>query len=407
MTDYFDQLEDDLLRAACAQRDARRAAHAVRRRRMFGVPPALLAAGVVAVGATGAAAATLTVLRGSPIPAPRAVDAGPAGTPVTGSATVSELRAADPTKNTPAWTIRTARTADGLVCSTVGQVVDGDFGLVGGDGRFRVAAEGAVDGCGLQRKDASAVAGARIFYARQRSEVRTVVNGVAGKSLKQVTVTVRGQTRSVTHDSDGRFVLAIAGYPEDLALSVRLTFDSGHVEQHPFGLDPATVPDPVDGPAWRATASQFGSAPGKAAYPGTCASFQTARARLNAPRAPLVCGLLARSGQSRSGFFYAIRRLSGSECGSSSSFLKGGWCGLAPRTALWGVAGDDVREVIVRGAPGGPRTSTPVTRSGRTLLVVLPPVDPGVLRVEVVMADGRQQMLTGDQNLIAPPKGFG
>lgn len=190
------------------------------------------------------------------------------------------------------------------------------------------------------------------------------------------------------------------------ALTVRLRFDSGKVEQHAFAADPRTVPDPIDGPAWRAQASGFGSAPGKPAYPGLCASFQPARATLNPARSPFVCGAIETTRRAQTGLFFAVRHLSGPESGSTSSFLRGGWCSGAPRTALWGVCDDDVHSVTVTGGPGGPVTARPTRQNGRTLLAVLPPVDTSTSQVDVLMADGRRATFCGDHNLIDSPKGL-
>ena len=55
------------------------------------------------------------------------------------TSTVTALRAADPERGQPAWTLRLARSETGLQCSTVGQVHEGAFGLVGLDGAFRAS----------------------------------------------------------------------------------------------------------------------------------------------------------------------------------------------------------------------------------------------------------------------------
>jgi hypothetical protein len=99
---------------------------------------------------------------------------------------VTTLRAADPERGQPAWTLRLARSQTGLQCSTVGQVRDGEFGLVGLDGAFRALPEANVDACG----EPGALLGERVFAARRVSTVGTVVSGVAGAGNARDTVAV-------------------------------------------------------------------------------------------------------------------------------------------------------------------------------------------------------------------------
>ena len=407
MTDFKDDLERDLVEAARRQSAARLAALSVRRRRLGSVPPAVLAAAVVTVGASAAAAGTLTVLRGTPIPAPEAIDAGPTLTPVPGSGAISALRSPDPDRRAPVWTVRTARTGDGLVCTTAGQLVNGEFGIVGLDGRFRPLAEGVIDGCGRKQPNASAVIVARVFDADRRSAVRTIVDGAAGDDVEDVTAIVRGRDRDVPVGEGGAFVLALAGYPEDLGLRIRLRFASGRVENHALGADPFVVPDPLDGPAWRGQSSQFGSGPGKPRYPGTCVSFGPARNAPKAPRSGAACGKLSGSVRKPMGWFFALRRLSPKPCGENRyRFTARHWCDGPPRTALWGLTGRNVRRVLVRGATGGEVVAGRVAVNGTTL-AVLPPTDPKRLTVVLELTGGHRIVLRGrDTNLIDPPKGL-
>lgn len=97
--------------------------------------------------AAAAAAATVLVLHGAVIPAP-APDAVPAEmTPTPGSADVLDLRAEDPGEGPP-FALRLSRSATGLACTSVGQVREDRFGVVGLDGRFRMLPVAVVDGCG-------------------------------------------------------------------------------------------------------------------------------------------------------------------------------------------------------------------------------------------------------------------
>ncbi len=236
------------LAAAPSPAEPRPEQHARRWRRAasgrFGALSTVLVLGLVG---TAAAAATLTLLRGSPIPGPRAADLQPSMTVRPDTARVLDLRAADPTGQGLPFALRTAASASGLTCATVGQVDGGDFGLVGNDGRFRELPETIVDGCGELRPDDAAVAGARVIQADRYEDVRTVVYGIGGSELRSADLIVRGKRRALQVE-DGAFVTVVAGYPEDSALSLRLQFAGGRRASYPLGQADTTVLDPT-GPA--------------------------------------------------------------------------------------------------------------------------------------------------------------
>jgi len=227
MSDFLTLLERDLVEAAARRTQAQPVRRPARR-----VLP--LAAALAIVVAASGAAATLTVLRGSPLPAPSEKVAGKQATPVPGTSRIEPMRARDP-GGAPPWALRVARSKTGLVCSTVGQVVDGDFGIVGLDRRFRALPDAAVDSCGQLRHNATSLIGARVFDAPRRRDVRTVVNGFAGSELRSVSVEAGGSPRTLPVGPDGTFVLALRGYPEDIGIRVTLRFADGHVERHVLG----------------------------------------------------------------------------------------------------------------------------------------------------------------------------
>jgi hypothetical protein len=379
--DFVSGLERDLV-AAAARRSAR-----ARGRSLRTLP--LVAAIFVLVGAS-AAAGTLTVLRGSPIPAPREENAGPSQTPVPGSSRIAPMRAADPGGGPP-WALRVARSRTGLVCSTVGQVVDGEFGLVGLDGRFREFSERSVDGCGRTRRNTVSLAGERVLYARRAADVRTVVNGFAGPTLRAAEVEAGGTKHPVPVSADGEFVHALRGYPEDVGVRLRLRFADGHVENYPFGTDAQVIVDPLGGPAWKTQGAQFdGAEP-------VCVTFQPARERRNMPVSPAACGIA--DVRRPRGYWFAVRRLTRTR--GATTLERGRWVG-PPRTAVWGSVGEDVRGVAVAG-PGGRRELTIIP--GRRFLAIFPAsVDPSSLRVELTMRDGRVRVERGDTNLVPPTR---
>ncbi|MEV4419146.1 hypothetical protein AB0L40_04115 [Patulibacter sp. NPDC049589] len=355
---------------------------------------------LVGVTASAGAAGTVLTLRGSVISAPPKEDVRPEQTPIADTVRVSDLRAADPRAGAPPWTIRIAKGRTGYVCSTVGQVQGGRFGLVGLDGRFRTLDPGASDSCGSPAAERATLVGARVFAARSQRGVRTVVNGLA-PSARSVTLTAGGRTRPLRLDPSGAFVAVLAGYPEDLALQVRLTLKDGRVQTESLGTgDPAVVVDPAGGPAWRVQGSMLS---GDAR---SCVSFSWARTAPGAAQSPVVCGVLRpvdATGARRDGAFFAVRRLHGrADAADRRSYARGDWHGRPARTAVWGQVGDEVTSVVILGAPGGEhRVADP---SRRPFLAVFPgTVDPRDLRVRITTRDGATTTSRGDTNLTTPP----
>lgn len=420
MTDFIDGLERDLV--AAAQRRSQLASRATatgpsRRRRRPPLRPFLLAALIVSLSAGSATAGTLLVLRGSVIPAPAERDARPEQTPVPSSSTVAAVRSADPAGALP-WALRIARSRTGFVCSTVGQHDGRRFGLVGLDGRFRTLAEGIVDGCGQALDNAASLVGARVFDAARAADVRTVVYGVAGDELRSASITAAGTRRDVEFAGSGIFVAALRGYPEDLALTVALRFDDGHVERHPFGTSGFVVPDTAGGRAWKIDTFAFGRAiPQGCARPSArrsaacrsdpnapseeCVRFRPARETRNAPYSAAVCGRFP-NGRLRAGYFFGVRRQEPGAAPSPSAraFLAANWRRHPPRTAVFGVAGRNVARVEVDGPDG----TAPVTIApSRGILAVFgPDVRPADLTVRVTLRDGTVHTHSGDTNLVTP-----
>lgn len=382
MSDYLELIGQDLVDAA-----RRRAVDRERRAR----PPLrslLLAAALALIVAGSAMAGTLYVLRGSPIPAPDERDAGAAQTVEPGTSSVLPMRAADPAGG-PAWALRVARSRTGSVCSTVGQVVAGEFGLVGLDGRFRRLADGVVDSCGLERRGASSLIGARVLDASRPADVRTVVSGVAGADLRSVTVDAAGRRSSPAIGPGGTFVVALRGFPENLGVDVRLAFAGGRTERHPLGVSRFVTPDPAGDRAWKTAAFTVDG------YAGACVAVRSARNGADYSGSPPACGRLGRPNREH-GYFFAVRHLSH----ATRRFWR-----APPRTAVWGELGGDVARIEVV-SPGSPLQAPQRSPSGAFLVMLPGDVAPRAIRVRVVMRDGSVRVHRGDTNLIQPPEGM-
>ncbi|MBO9534228.1 MAG: hypothetical protein J7513_14750 [Solirubrobacteraceae bacterium] len=230
---------------ATAGSSATAAAPPRRWRRPYGWLGTFLVLGLVG---TTAAAGTLTVLRGSPIPGPKAEDTQPSMVQRSDSQHVLGLRANDPAAGHLPFAIRVGESEQGDICATVGQVDGDDFGIVGEDGRFRQLPAGIVDSCGRATGTDVAVAGARVLDAKRYEDVRTVIYGAGADDLKRAEILVRGKAIPLKIE-DGAFVGVVPNYPEDIGLQLRLRIGDRTVT-HGFGTGRALVLDP-SGPAWQ------------------------------------------------------------------------------------------------------------------------------------------------------------
>src|ERR1700726_1098307 len=108
---------------------------------------------VMLLAFAAAATAAILITEGSPLPPPHAQDLRSNGVPLPGSARLAGLAAPDPDPSAPQWDIRLSRTRAGETCSAVGQVLHGQFGIVGLDHVFRALPLGGVDACGVNSPD--------------------------------------------------------------------------------------------------------------------------------------------------------------------------------------------------------------------------------------------------------------
>ena len=382
----------------------RRAERPIPRRRP--VRSLALAALLAVALAASAGAATYYVLRASPIAPLKPGDVEPPQRVAPGTSKVLGLRAADPVAGRPPWGLRIARSQTGLTCGTVGQLVSGELGIVGLDGRFRALPEANADSCSLPGQDGLTLLGLRVFEADRAADVRTVLDGLAGTGLRSVSVAHGGgPPKTIQHDTDGAFLFAMRGYPEDIQPVVTLRFDGGRTRRIALASSPNVVPDPVGGPAWKTEVGGYGcpTSPGgkpkPSCHPPTCVTFATARQGSDSAGSPGLCG---REHFPKGTVFYGARRLSGGRRLMTSPF-SGRWNHHAPRTALWGLASPDlVRSLEVTG-PGALRRVVRPSINRAFLVVLDPKVDPKSLRVAIHYRDGRVERTGPDHHLVPNP----
>jgi hypothetical protein len=332
----------------------------------------------------GAAAAAILITRGAPLPAPNAVDLSSSGVPIPGSAHLAGLDVPDPDPALPPWDIRISHTRAGETCTAVGQVLDGQFGIVGLDHVFRVLPLGGVDACGVQSPDGPLLAGARVFLGDASIEARTVVNGLAGAGARSVVAYGPGGARKLTLGRDGSFIAVYRGYVEDVRPRIVVVMANGHSHTIAFASSVAfEVADPDGGSPWEVSGSGPALSPGS--YPDeNCAQISQELGRSTPSRAgasltPVVCGRLGQQP-----LFVLMRRfVPGSGEGTGYS-----WNNKPARTLVYGAVSRRVTSLTLSGA--GATRAVPIDAHGGVFLAVLDGrVDPHSLTLTAHLRDGR------------------
>ncbi|HET6505759.1 MAG TPA: hypothetical protein VFG42_03120 [Baekduia sp.] len=392
----LDELGDELVRAARADeaREARAPGRARRPRprpRLSGARRPLPRAVVVGVAsavllAAVAVAATLVIGRGAPIPAappgavPRELQ------PVPGTARLSGLDVADPDGG-PAWDVRTSRSRTGAICATVGQVLDGQLGIVGLDHDFHALPAGAADTCAITLGgDDAIIAGARAFRGGDGLTALTVVSGVVAPGVRGATATAGGATTTLRLASTGAFLAVFRGLPQDLRPRVTLTTSTGAHRTLRFAdTGEYLADDPSGGAPWTLKRTTYATRHGL-----RCIAVQRERGP-DSPQ-PIPRGIMLPRFQTASPpprcapdgtAFAAVQRFVPS---ARQSVLNSYWGPNPARTIAWGAVARPGAVVTVS-APGLAARRVAVDATSLGYAVILDGhVDPGAVRITV---DGR------------------
>jgi hypothetical protein len=256
----LDELGEELVRAArAAEAEPAYAQQAARGRRrpLVRVPrTVLISLASLLLLAAAAVAATLVIGRGDPIP-PAPAGAVPRELrPVPGTERLSHLDVADPDGG-PAWDIRISRSTTGAVCMAVGQLLEGQLGIVGLDRRFRALPTGAADTCSTPQRIGATLASARAYRGAADPSAAgavhdlTAIAGVAAPAVQRVTVVAGGRRIPVRLADGGAFLALVSGLPEQLRPRVVLTDGSGRATTLRFAdTGEYLAPDPTGGTPW-------------------------------------------------------------------------------------------------------------------------------------------------------------
>lgn len=352
-------------------------------RPQLGVTPrTLLIALALTVLLAGAATAAILIAQGAPLPSPSARDLESSGVPLPSSARLAGLDAPDPQSGAPPWDMRLSRTAAGETCTAVGQVLDGQFGIVGLDHVFRALPLGGVDACGVPARDEPVLAGARVFLGASVADARTVVNGVAGTGAASVTVYGPGGARRLALGPDGSFLTVYAGYPEEVRPRISIAMRDGRVRA--VELEQSLVDEVADPSGLYTWQVSGGAATGAGAYPDeNCAQASELVGRNNPSQigsslTPPVCGRLGSAP-----LFASFRRfVPGS--GEGSGFP---WGNSPARTLVYGAAAPRVTKLLLTGA-GAARQLAIDPHGGVFLAVLDGHVDPRQLTLRAQLRGG-------------------
>jgi hypothetical protein len=349
---------------------------------------------VVVLVLAAAAAAAILITSGSPLPAPHAQDLQSSGIPLPGTAHLAGIDARDPDSSNPDWDLRLSRTRTGEICTAVGQVVGGRFGIVGLDHVFRALPLGSVDSCGIDTADGPILVGAHDFVGSTASEARTVVSGVAGRGARSVTVYATGAPRRLRLGAQGSFITVYPGAAEEVRPRIVVVTRDGHA--HTIALeqsDAFEVPDPSGGAGWVASTEadvEANAFPDEDCVQVIREPSQSEPSPVTLSLTPEVCGRLGASP-----LIVQMRRFVPGE--DSAPFP---WGNSPSRTIVYGIATPSVQSLTLTGA-GSPRALRIDPHGGAFLAVLDGHVDPHSLTLTAALRGGAKRTFTRPYGLLA------
>jgi hypothetical protein len=354
----------------------------------------VLAIIVVLLVLAAAAAAAVLMSSGSPLPAPRPQDLESGGIPIPSTVHLAGLDVADPEAGAPRWDLRLSRSRSGETCTAVGQVLDGQFGIVGLDHVFRALPLGGVDVCGFASPGGPVLAGARVFSGSSSMEARTVVNGVAGVGTRSVTAYGPEGARALTLGPDGSFLAVYRGYVEDVRPRVVIVSRRGSRRTVSFAQSSAfEIPDPQGGAPWQVNGEPRIE---QGAYlDENCVQASRVLNHANpsvgeTAITPEICGRLASNP-----LFVLMRRFVAGE-GERSGYP---WGNNPARTLIYGAAAPRVTSLSLAGV-GLERQIQVDPRGGVFMAVLDGQVDPRSLTLTAHMKDGSKLRYTRSANVL-------
>jgi hypothetical protein len=361
------------------------------RRRLRSRSPLLIAVLIILMVllAAAGAAAVLLISEGSPLPAPNAADVAPWEHPVPNSVMVAGLDAPDP-EGGPPWDVRIFKSSSGETCTTVGQIFNGKFGIVGLDHVFRALPVAGVDACGSPGIAGPALAGARQFAGRTAGEARTVVNGIAGVGARSVTAYGPGGERRLTLGPQGSFITVYQGLLGEVRPRIVVTTADGRTDAISFAASAAfeTV-DPDGGAPWQVSGGSAIGTPGASGNENCAQAAQelgpgSPGGPSTEAETPSICGRLGSEA-----LFVRFHRFDpGDGEGTGNP-----WGNNPARTLVYGGASLRVRTLTLLGA-GRPRAVAIDPHGGAFLAVLDGHVDPGALTLIARLTDGHTVRFT-------------
>ena len=339
--------------------------------------------------AVAGAAAVLLISEGSPLPPANPADVAPWEHPVPASVLLAGLDAPDP-EGGPRWDMRIFKSSSGETCTTVGQVFNGKFGIVGLDHVFRALPLTGVDACGVPGIAGPVLAGARQFAGRTAAEARTVVNGIAGADARSVTAYGPEGKRRLTIGPQGAFITVYQGLLGEVRPRIVVTTADGRTDAISFTASAAfETADPDGGAPWQVSG---GSAIGTPSATGDENCAQAAQELGPGSRGgpsteaetPSVCGRLASEP-----LFVRFHRFDPREGENTGN----PWGNNPARTLVYGGASLRVRTLTLLGA-GRPRPVAIDPHGGAFLAVLDGHVNPRGLTLAARLTDGRTMRFT-------------